>query len=85
MTKDEMLEVLRNGIATVEFTKTNGETRTMRASLLKQYLPEDAEVLPETPRQLNDNIVACWDVEKDGWRSFRVNSVTRFERETNNV
>lgn len=71
---------LRTGIYTVEFTKVDGTPRTMRCTLLEQYLPEKSEY--ESTRKVNDDVMAVWDLDKNAWRSFRLDAVTFVKRET---
>jgi len=77
LTKEEIVNKLRNGIVTVLFMKTNGEEREMKATLLAEHLPEIKEdkVDIETTKKKNDDVVVCWDMDKQAWRSFRVGSV----------
>lgn len=79
MTKDEMKEVLQRSVVKVMFTKTNGETRIMECTLKPAVLPKKDKVPVESPKALNDNVIAVWDVKKEDWRAFRVNSVTQFD------
>ena len=73
-------EVLREGIVEVKFTKVNGEERTMLATLNMDLIPidmlpkqdSDAIVEPSVP---NLNVQRVYDVEADGWRSFRWDSL----------
>ena len=75
MTKQEINQMLRDGVCTVTFTKTNGEERVMKCTLVDSYLPDQIDVEEYISRKKNDDICAVWDVEKEGWRSFRVDSV----------
>lgn len=73
-------EQLLEGVCTIEFTKTNGEKRIMRATLHPSYLPQP--VVSEEPivgtNTYNPEYLRVWDIEKDGWRSFRIDTVYRF-------
>jgi hypothetical protein len=76
-TKGNVVHMLQNGVVTVKFTKVNGEERTMRCTLLPEYLPASAasngkQLLTEDAAPNN---VSVWDVDANGWRSFRVDSV----------
>jgi hypothetical protein len=75
-TKPELVEKLQNGVVTVTFDKVNGEERVMKATLLSEYLPvqEDSGV---PSREVSDEVIPVWDVEKQDWRSFRVDSVKK--------
>jgi hypothetical protein len=76
--KQEYKEALSTDIYNVTFTKADGTTREMLCTLKEEFLPE---VNPDTAssRKENDDVVNVWDVEKDGWRSFRIDSVISFE------
>ena len=77
MQKSDIVSVLQSNICDVKFTKVNGEERLMRCTLKKDLLPEpvasDAEI--NRNRAPNDSVQVVWDLEKTGWRSFRVDSV----------
>jgi hypothetical protein len=74
MNRDEIVNVLKNGIATVVFTKVDGSTRTMNCTLNARYLPEQKET--EGKGKSNAS-VSVWDTDKNAWRSFRVDSVQK--------
>jgi hypothetical protein len=76
--KQEYQEALFGGVFNVTFTKADGTTRQMLCTLREEFLPE---VNPDnaSSRKENDDVVNVWDVEKDGWRSFRIDSVISFE------
>ena len=76
MTYDKigLLEAARNNVITVRFTKVNGEERNMKCTLLSEYLPPQKDVEEITTKE-NPNVLAVWDIEAKGWRSFRVDSV----------
>jgi len=77
MQKSDIVSVLQSNICDVKFTKVNGEERLMRCTLKEDLLPEP--VAPDTEinrnRAPNDSVQVVWDLEKTGWRSFRVDSV----------
>jgi hypothetical protein len=79
--RDTILEDLRNNIVEVTFTKVNGERRSMRCTLMTNYLPEVHQKNPEEQEKEknfhkeNPDVLAVWDVQNGGWRSFRINSV----------
>lgn len=76
-TKTLIAEKAKNGIVTVRFTKMNGEEREMKCTLLSEYLPAQQDIEENSSRS-NDQVLAVWDVEANGWRSFRVDSVKEF-------
>lgn len=73
---NDVVNRLQADVVTVVFEKLDGTMRTMRCTLLPSYLPEQhrivaAPLLTET----SPEVVAVWDVEASGWRSFRLDSV----------
>jgi len=72
--KNLIVEKAKNGVITVRFTKVNGDERTMKCTLLTEYLPNQTDI-EDTTTRINDNVLAVLDVEANGWRSFRVDSV----------
>lgn len=76
--RDDILRDLRKRVIEVHFVKVNGENRVMQCSLMPEILPESyANDINEeqTFHKENPNVIAAWDVQKGGWRSFRVDSV----------
>ena len=75
--RDNIIELLRNNVATVTFIKVSGEERTMKCTLRSEHIPNattsNGQLIVE--RKENANTVSVWDMEKNGWRSFRVDSV----------
>ena len=72
-----MKEILENGVVTVVFEKVDGSIREMKCTLLTEYLPvSDKQLLTEnTTRKENDSSISVWDVESNGWRAFRLDSI----------
>lgn len=75
-TKENLIDMLRNNIVTVTFTKVNGEERTMKCTLMAEYVPNAPSSSGQILLQESDSkAVSVWDTEMNGWRSFRVDSV----------
>ena len=78
-TRDAMLNDLREQVVEVAFNKvSDGSVRVMRCTLRKDLLPKDyieEEAQEKAFHQTNPDVIAVWDVQKGGWRSFRVDSV----------
>ncbi len=72
--KNTIVVAARQGVITVRFTKKNGDERTMKCTLLSEYLPQQKDI-EEISTKENSNLLAVWDVEANGWRSFRIDSV----------
>lgn len=77
--KEEVLNKLHENVCQVVFTKVNGEERVMKCTLQESLLPPQKE---EQKKKPNPDVVAVWDVEAEGWRSFRWDSVKSY-METN--
>lgn len=67
---------LQKGVVGVTFTKKDGTERTMMCTLDADVIPNDfAPKDEDSKRAKNDEVLAVFDVEKEGWRSFRWDSV----------
>lgn len=77
MDKYALKQQLQGNVATVTFEKVDGTIRTMRCTLLAEYLPAPAspQLLTESTRQENDQVLSVWDIDNGGWRSFRLESI----------
>ena len=84
--KKEMVYVLKESVATVTFIKKDGTERVMKGTLMSTELPVFAEAdkskTTKAPKKVNEEVIACFDVEAQGFRSFRIDSVTSFETPT---
>ena len=76
-TRDGLIDMLRHNVVSVTFTKVNGDERVMKCTLQPTYIPnaptKNGELVVEGTSTSNN--VAVWDVDANGWRSFRVASV----------
>lgn len=86
MTKDEMKKALVEGVCEVVFQKVGGEERTMNCTLDPKVLPTAVATDEEINRNRtpNEAVQVVWDVEADGWRSFRIDSVKEFKEGKDN-
>ena len=72
--KDWLKDVLRNEGAEIVFIKADGTERTMKCTLNESEIP--AEFAPKgVVRAKSDETCAVFDLEANGWRSFRWDSV----------
>lgn len=81
MNREDMVDQLRKGICTVKFTKVNGEERLMSCTLSNQFIPENLQPSKDsddTGVQRTLDVIRVFDVNADGWRSFRVENVLAF-------
>lgn len=64
--------------AEVTFVKKDGTDRTMICTTKSSSIPEDKQPNEESTLKENTDILRVYDLENDGWRSFRVDSVKSF-------
>jgi hypothetical protein len=82
--KDIVKKDLKEKICQVTFTKTDGSTRVMNCTLNSAMIPV-AEVKESTGKTKAENpeVQPVYDVEAQGWRSFRWDSVQSFRSDLN--
>jgi hypothetical protein len=83
--RDTILKDLRQSVIEVIFTKANGEQRIMHCSLRPELLPETykQDITEERNfHQKNPEVIAAWDVQKGGWRSFRIDTIAYIQNVT---
>lgn len=79
-TRKELVHWLYNGTPTVTFTKVNGEKRVMKCTLQEGIAPAvETTTSKGTTRKVSDDVLAVWDMNKQAWRSFRIDSVENVE------
>ena len=77
--RDYLVEQLRHKVADVDFIKADGTLRTLKCTLRGDLLPAPPAKplidLTKKPKAENLEVIAVWDLESKGWRSFRIDSV----------
>lgn len=77
MTKEHLLESLRNGVVNVTFTKADGTTRTMNATLNEEYIVENSlQPKGNNTQSAEQDVFRVVDVNLNQWRSFKYDSLT---------
>lgn len=77
--REQLVDRLHQGEVVVDFLKKDGTLRRMRATLAAAALPPQPEpqireaAPPEGQR--DQDLITVWDLERSGWRSFRVSRV----------
>lgn len=77
--RNQIIELAKSAILTVTFVKANNQIRVLKGTLMPKYLPMQIDLeenLNKAKYTENLNVIALWDIEADGWRSFRLTSVT---------
>lgn len=76
MTRDDIIELLKTAVITVNFTKTDGNHRRMVCTLRDDYLPQQTDLEEHIQnKKANQERISVWDTEHKGWRSFRIDSI----------
>lgn len=78
MVKFDVMEKLKRGIVSVEFTKLNGDYRKMACTLQEGVVPvavKDDSVTQKKVREVSPEVCVVYDVTAEGWRSFRWDKV----------
>lgn len=76
MTREDMVNGLREGVCRVIFKKIDGEERDMQCTLQIDSIPEEKR--PKTGKQYNEAVIRAFDINKQEFRSFRVDNVISF-------
>jgi hypothetical protein len=84
--RDSVLTDLKANVMKVQFIKENNQTRIMLCTLRPDMIKGayDEQFLEEHHRKPeNKNAVVVWDIDNQGWRSFKMNSVQWIETKDN--
>ena len=71
--REVLVEGLKRNLMKVVFTKANGEERIMLCTLHESVLPE--QFISGIKKKENMDTISVWDIDNDGWRSFRMDSI----------
>jgi hypothetical protein len=74
--REWVTDVLRKQEITVSFLKKDGELRDMRCTLQEGAVPTFVPATDRT-RTLNPEVCPVFDLDKQEWRSFRFDAVTK--------
>lgn len=75
-----MNTILREGVVSVTFIKTDGTERQMNCTL------EEGVAIPhvkttDREKEKSDEVCPVWDIDKKAWRSFRYDSICKINFE----
>lgn len=78
---DKIVDQLKTNVLQVTFRKVNGEERIMPCTLQTDYMPEltEAVISQADAHSVNKSVVRAFAIDKQSWRSFRVDNVTAIE------
>lgn len=60
------------------FTKSDGTERQMKCTLKEEFI-QQYEKKTERVRKENEDVLSVWDLDNNGWRSFRVDSIKNID------
>jgi hypothetical protein len=77
----EAVDYLRYHVCEIQFRKKDGSTRVLQGTLDPFFFPslDDGKEATTSERKKNDGVLAVWDTENDGWRSFIWNNMISFK------
>ena len=78
MNRAEMIQKLQESQCRVIFRKINGEERDMQCTLMESVLPKLQSKPDSKERQPNETIIRAFDINKQEFRSFKVDNVISF-------
>ena len=79
---DYLKNLLREKTVQVVFIKKDGTERKMLCTLNPDLLPVQTDLEEAVQKKApNPDVLAVWDLEAKGWRSFRYDSIIGFTEE----
>ena len=75
MKRDTLVKNLQSRAMRITFTKVNGEERIMDCTLQEHMIP----ATDPNNRKQNEDVLPVFDINKGGWRSFRLDSIINVE------
>jgi hypothetical protein len=72
--KQDLQTLLRKHVVIINFRKKDKTERVMKCTLLSDLVPI-YEKKTERTRPENEGALAVWDLEKEAFRSFKIDSV----------
>jgi hypothetical protein len=80
---DYLKQALLDDVVCVLFVKKDGTERRMTCTLKPDLLPAQTDLEEAVQKKTsNPDVLAVWDLENQGWRSFRYDSVIGFTKES---
>ncbi len=77
-TRSGMIKTLKENICRVDFVKANGESRIMNCTLNFSNIPKEAHPKNESVDSWPEGLIKVYDIQANGWRSFKIDSVLFF-------
>lgn len=77
--KEELKNLLKQNVASISFKKVDGTERTIKCTLKQDVVPAYESKHSSRKKPDNENVLPVWDLEKDAYRSFRIDSLISCE------
>lgn len=78
-TKQELKEVFSKNIVNLTFKKIDGTERTMKCTLDPMFIPGRDKPTSSKKKIENENVLPVWNIDEQGFRSFRVDSLIGYD------
>lgn len=81
-TKPDLKLLLEQNVLVIDFTKLSGDKRVMTCTLREDMKPAATKtdtMSQKKVREISDAVVSVWDVNAQGWRSFRYDRLNSVE------
>lgn len=88
VSKEILSNKLKHSIQKIKFTKVDGSLRDMICSLSETHLPplkELSENITVKPKKENLDTIIVYDLEKEAWRTIRLDSIISFDEVAENT
>ena len=96
ITREQLSLLLHTGECVVEFTKVNGEVRSMPCTLNESLIPSAPVHVTNTDnpidfpvikkeKKVNPEVLSVWCLDKKEWRSFRIANVISAKAKDDNT
>lgn len=80
ITREALIDQLKQSVVNVVFTKADGSERTMNCTLKLENIPEDQH--PKSAVKSESDQIRVFDTDIDAWRSFNFSSVKTIDGES---
>ena len=80
--REFLVRKLTDNVMHIVFVKANEEKREMKCTLRSDILPPPPVSKSQETREeksVNLDTIRCWDIDKEGWRSFRLDSIISYD------
>ena len=75
-----LVKALKEGVVTVTFEKINdGGKRVMPCTISEEILKDNGIAATVKTIDADSDHIAAWAIDKEAWRSFRLETVTNWE------